>query len=272
MVDAEIGVYRPGWGHYGWSLYLTPPPSREQAVQAAGIIFLLIILAGFHALRRRGNPFIKYGALVFVVYMATILFFYVYHEATRDTLCTEHNRLTVREYIARYDCKREMYITQAMNMLDASPFHPPVNNSSPEKFIAYAGKQQEGIFSKFARIQIVKNQIFLRPVSLDATFHSETQRDRLMGIVWGMLSVLTDCRLPDVDFLAFVEDGFDGNFWPMSTAEGELYAPVFVQDVTPSAGAVLCPPRSIGYQETTSDFFDLAAVARQDNNLRWAPA
>ena len=67
-------------------------------------------------------------------------------------------------------------------------------------------------------------------------------RQRTLAVVRDIMAVLRECALPDSEFLLMLGDGCDGQFWPTRTWEGDLYAPVFVQEMTSTAGELLRYP------------------------------
>jgi hypothetical protein len=145
--------------------------------------------------------------------------------------CNRDPRLTVPEFLSRYNCKREKYIEKAMDLLESCPYRPVVNKTTIERLLDL--NPEQGLPPTYtAHIQIIDGQIFIGP-------NPSLERFFVDAIVHEILSVLRECQLPDSEFVIKLSDGFDYNFWPVATPEGDLYFPVFAQEKHKSKGLPL---------------------------------
>ena len=152
MVDAEMGARLV---QSGISVYLTPPSADRKfgLIEFVCFSFITLILFCSNLKRSFKSNFqtIRIVTFAFVMFIGGSLFF---ENVYRSLPCSREARLSVKEFEARYSCKREKYVDRALEMLGVCPHVPAINSSSIEKFLslpAEIGTEK----SSLSRIQVV---------------------------------------------------------------------------------------------------------------------
>ena len=165
--------------------------------------------------------------------------------------CNSIPKLLPSEFYSHYRCESEKYISQTISMLAECPSHPAINKNAMSMFW-----EQPLSSTHVAKLQIVEDELYYS--FKDGAFHG-----RFRPVVSDILEVMKECILPSSEFFIWAHDGFSSSVLPLSTMHGPLCVPLFVQEMTRSARAILAPPRSL------AGFTDLSHISRKDNWIEW---
>jgi hypothetical protein len=167
--------------------------------------------------------------------------------------CDSKQRLTIKEYLARYNCKEERYIVRSMSFLSSCAPSPSVNRSAMKLFWDH----DEAAGPALAKIQIVNASVIY-------TYRPNAFHVRFRPIISDVISVLSQTKIGNSEFYIWAHDGWAASTLPRKSPYGDLCVPLFVQEMDRESRAILAPSRSL------LGFLDLSEVSRNDNWIVWS--
>eukprot|EP00960_Hanusia_phi_P022176 656999-Hanusia_phi.AAC.3 len=150
---------------------------------------------------------------------------------------------THREYVKENDCKPEHYVDVARNFLSSEFQGKLITNYMLSSYVNHSKNQYT------IRIAILDNILYVQ------NYDQVADRHRADRVVEHLHKLLQHVKIPDVDLVLHVGDGVPEHAWPLETLTDKFKVPVFVQDMWPSANAILAPSRSsmsVEFQESLS--------------------
>ena len=159
------------------------------------------------------------------------------------------NRPNIDEAISKNKCEQEKYVDRAIELLK-SAFH---NGNITDHVLASYQKYGRNKYTR--RNTIINDKVFLSNLS------DVPAKGRAWDVVKQLIRLIESVRLPDTDFVMHVGDGVPEHAWSLTTPDGEVKVPVFVQDAWESARVILAPARSVVDEGLTSSVRDAAAAA-----------